>query len=77
MLQMVGKPSGRIVSQTDLENIVTLRAQMRRLKRNLNMIKETAVQNLMAGAEVEDGRRTVELRTRFKGGKKIVWIQVS
>jgi len=55
------------VSQSDLENIVSLEAQITRLSELRDQLAEHVMRRLSGGAEIEIGPRTAECRDEYHG----------
>ena len=66
-LYVVGSRSGIAVTQTDLENIVSLNNQIERLGAMRDRLAESVLRRMNAGAEVECGPRTAERDDEYRG----------
>jgi len=61
----------RLVTQTDLEIILTLGSQMARLKERRDRLSVAALERLAAGAEVEPGLRDCQIEEIRRGGCRL------
>jgi hypothetical protein len=71
VLSIVPKRSTR-VSQESLRSAVGTRNHIRETKELLDNELEQLMELVLAGAEIEDGVHTVTLKTKCRGGKKVV-----
>lgn len=62
--------AGSPVTQADLDNLLTLDAQIGRLRKLRHHIAATILCRLAAGAEVEPGERSVELDESYQAGSR-------
>jgi len=66
-LFVVGGRAGITVTQTDLENIVSLNNQIMRLGEMRDRLAESVLRRLNAGAVVEPGPRTADRQDEYRG----------
>jgi hypothetical protein len=64
---VVGGRAGITVTQTDLENIVSLNNQITRLGEMRDRLAESVLRRLNAGADVEAGPRTADRQDAYSG----------
>lgn len=58
------------VTQADLENLLTLDAQIARLRQQRELISATVLAKLSAGAAIEPGPRSVDVEVRYAGNRR-------
>jgi hypothetical protein len=70
MTRLIILPAHGQVTQADLENILTLDAQLARLTRQRDMIAAAVLARIAAGCAIEGGPRSVEIEVSYTGKRR-------
>lgn len=70
-MKLIVLGNSSIVTQTDLENLLSLNAQISKMKRSRDRIAAGVLARIARGAQVEPGNRTYDIEEEFRGSTRL------